>query len=65
MSVTTRVDGRTLHSVSGEIAYQPYGPTSSFCNFSVSRWELNKVGPSDGGMWGESASEVPYSNTDV
>lgn len=43
MAVTTRVEGRTMHSLAGEMAYQSYGPTASFCNFSVSRWELNRV----------------------
>mmetsp|Transcript_8697 Transcript_8697/g.17697 ORF Transcript_8697/g.17697 Transcript_8697/m.17697 type:complete len:559 (+) Transcript_8697:91-1767(+) len=43
MKVTTRVEGRTLHNAQGETTYQSYGPTASFCNFSVSRWELNKV----------------------
>ena len=44
MAVTTRVEGRTLHDkATGETQYQSYGPTSAFCNFSVSRWELNRV----------------------
>ena len=43
MSITTRVDGRTLHDTKGNLVYQPYGPNDTFCNFSVSRWELNKV----------------------
>jgi 2-polyprenyl-6-methoxyphenol hydroxylase-like FAD-dependent oxidoreductase len=43
MQVTTRVEGRTLHLADGTCVYQPYGPDSSFCNFSVSRWELNCV----------------------
>jgi kynurenine 3-monooxygenase len=43
MAVTTPVFGRTLHSISSERAYQPYGPTAAYCNFSVSRWELNTV----------------------
>lgn len=43
MAVTTRVEGRTLHDKSGETQYQSYGPTSAYCNFSVNRWELNRV----------------------
>lgn len=43
MAVTTRVDGRTIHNMDKTTAYQAYGPTSAYCNFSVSRWELNKV----------------------
>ena len=43
MAVTTRAEGRTLHNIAGETVYQSYGPTASFCNFSVSRWELNRV----------------------
>jgi kynurenine 3-monooxygenase len=37
------VFGRTLHSATSEQTYQPYGPDRSYCNFSVSRWELNTV----------------------
>ena len=43
MAVTTRVEGRTLHDPAGETVYQSYGPDASYCNFSVSRWELNCV----------------------
>ena len=43
MKITVPVFGRELHSVSGDLTYQPYGPTASHCNFSVSRWELNTV----------------------
>lgn len=42
LSITVPVYGRTLHSVNGELAYQPYGPDESYCNFSVSRTELNQ-----------------------
>lgn len=42
MSITTRVDGRTIHNMDGTKAYQAYGPSSDYCNFSVSRSELNK-----------------------
>ena len=43
MGITVPVFGRTLHSAAGERTYQPYGPDRSYCNFSVSRWELNTV----------------------
>lgn len=43
MSVTTKVAGRTLHTGVDTVKYQAYGPDASYCNFSVSRWELNKV----------------------
>lgn len=43
MAVTVPVFGRHLHSVAGELTYQAYGPDASYCNFSVSRWELNTV----------------------
>jgi kynurenine 3-monooxygenase len=44
MAITTPVFGRTLHPVGGgSTQYQPYGPDSSYCNFSVSRLELNTV----------------------
>jgi kynurenine 3-monooxygenase len=41
MAITVPVFGRSLHSQQGQQAYQPYGPDRSYCNFSVSRWELN------------------------
>jgi kynurenine 3-monooxygenase len=44
MAVTTKVTGRTLHNGKEDVvSYQAYGPDASYCNFSVSRWELNKV----------------------
>lgn len=43
MSITSKVQGRALHMKDGSIKFQSYGPSSSFCNFSVSRWKLNKV----------------------
>jgi kynurenine 3-monooxygenase len=43
MAVTTKVTGRTLHTGKDTVSYQAYGPDASYCNFSVSRWELNKV----------------------
>jgi kynurenine 3-monooxygenase len=39
--ITSPVTGRTMHSKTGELAYQPYGKDSSECNHSVSRSELN------------------------
>ena len=43
MAITVPVFGRSMHSETKEVQYQPYGPTASHCNFSVSRWELNTV----------------------
>ena len=43
MSITVPVFGRVMHSEKSERVYQPYGPDESYCNFSVSRWELNVV----------------------
>jgi kynurenine 3-monooxygenase len=43
MAITTRVEGRTLHDKEGKTLYQSYGPDDTYCNFSVSRWELNCV----------------------
>ncbi len=39
--ITSPVTGRTMHSKTGELAYQPYGKDSTECNHSVSRSELN------------------------
>ncbi len=39
---TVPVTGRMMHSLSGELTYQPYGKDSSECNYSVSRAMLNK-----------------------
>lgn len=39
--ITSPVTGRTMHSVSGELTYQPYGKDKTECNHSVSRGELN------------------------
>lgn len=43
MRVTRPVFGRVLHGMDSSRQYQPYGPDASYCNFSVSRWELNCV----------------------
>lgn len=40
-SITSPVRGRTMHSVQGDLAYQPYGKDQTECNHSVSRGELN------------------------
>ncbi len=41
--ITSPVTGRTMHSVAGELAYQPYGKDKTECNHSVSRGELNRL----------------------
>ena len=40
--LTVPVLGRMMHSIEGELAYQPYGKDDSEHNHSVSRGELNK-----------------------
>lgn len=35
------VTGRMIHSLTGELAYQPYGRDKTECNYSVSRSDLN------------------------
>ncbi len=40
-TITSPVTGRTMHSVEGALAYQPYGKDQTECNHSVSRGELN------------------------
>lgn len=42
LALTVPVTGRMMHSVSGELAYQPYGRDPSECNYSISRAELNR-----------------------
>lgn len=39
---TVPVFGRMMHSVEGELTYQPYGKDESECNYSISRGELNR-----------------------
>jgi kynurenine 3-monooxygenase len=39
--ITSPVTGRTMHSIEGALAYQPYGKDQTECNHSVSRGELN------------------------
>ncbi|MCO4794918.1 MAG: FAD-dependent monooxygenase [Bacteriovoracaceae bacterium] len=39
--ITVPVNGRMMHSIAGEMTYQPYGKDDSECNYSISRGELN------------------------
>lgn len=41
LAITTPVYGRMMHSVEGDLSYQPYGKDDSERNYSVSRAELN------------------------
>lgn len=41
--ITVPVYGRMMHSMTGELTYQPYGRDDRECNYSVSRAELNKT----------------------
>jgi kynurenine 3-monooxygenase len=41
LEITVPVLGRMMHSISGELAFQPYGKDDSECNYSVSRHQLN------------------------
>jgi len=40
--LTVPVTGRMMHSLAGELTFQPYGRDRSECNYSVSRGELNR-----------------------
>jgi kynurenine 3-monooxygenase len=42
LEITVPVLGRMMHSIDGELAFQPYGKDDSECNYSVSRDELNR-----------------------
>ncbi len=42
LDLTVPVRGRMMHSVDGQLAYQPYGKDESECNYSVSRDMLNE-----------------------
>ena len=42
LQLTVPVLGRMMHSVEGELTYQPYGKDDSECNYSVSRARLNE-----------------------
>jgi kynurenine 3-monooxygenase len=41
LRLTIPVRGRMMHSVNGELTYQPYGRDDSECNYSISRAGLN------------------------
>lgn len=43
LPITVPVYGRCIHPKSGETLFQPYGRDQSECNYSISRWELNKA----------------------
>ncbi len=43
LEITTPVIGRMMHSISGDLTFQPYGRDKSERNLSVSRGELNKL----------------------
>ena len=40
--ITVPVFGRMMHSLEGDLTFQPYGKDKSECNYSVSRSLLNK-----------------------
>ncbi len=42
LELTVPVTGRMMHSINGELTYQPYGRDKTECNYSISRSELNK-----------------------
>jgi len=42
-AITSPVIGRTMHSKTGELAFQPYGKDPSECNYSVGRGGLNRL----------------------
>ncbi len=42
LEITVPVLGRMMHSVDGELSFQPYGKDESECNYSVSRSKLNE-----------------------
>lgn len=41
LELTVPVLGRMMHSVEGELTYQPYGKDDSECNYAVPRGDLN------------------------
>lgn len=43
LPLTVPVYGRRIHQKSGEKIFQPYGRDKTECNYSVSRWDLNKA----------------------
>ncbi len=40
-NLTVSVRGRMIHSLKGDLAFQPYGRGDNECNYSISRSELN------------------------
>ena len=45
IALATRVHGRIIHTQDGKTVFQRYGKDDSECNYSISRYELNKVCP--------------------
>lgn len=43
LPITVPVYGRRIHPKTGESFFQPYGRDQSECNYSVSRWFLNRT----------------------
>ncbi len=43
LPITVPIYGRCIHPKTGATAFQPYGRDKSECNYSVSRWALNKA----------------------
>lgn len=43
LPITVPVYGRRIHPKSGDSFFQPYGRNQSECNYSVSRWFLNRA----------------------
>lgn len=42
LSLAVRVTGRVIHQSDGSVQYQRYGKDDNECNYSISRYELNK-----------------------
>ncbi len=43
LPITVPIYGREIHPKIGDNLFQPYGRDKSECNYSVSRWDLNKA----------------------
>ncbi len=43
LPITVPVYGREIHGKNGDTVFQAYGRDKSECNYSVSRWDLNKA----------------------
>ena len=43
IAIATRTRGRIIHTSNGKTVFQRYGKDDSECNYSISRYELNKV----------------------